>query len=245
MVEHLWTIEHREERHIKRHTRYARLFVGLQVAITKLLSLEERALLVVALAIGDIAVTASIGEAIAVLEPTHSSLVVRIGGVVPAEHTLVDEFRTLATHVRTPVLKDEVCILGYCLDTLLVVIGDMIHSIVGSTAQAVTQVHTETIDLVLGEPIVERTNHHLLSRREIVVPILIDIIWVRRCDIKPWVVLEVITVRIELIHWVETRIVVEHHIEDHSDTTLVALINESLHLLWCTIGLVKREVVVR
>ena len=84
-----------------------------------------------------------------------------------------------------------------------------------------------------------------MCRFKIVVPILIDIISVRRINIEPWIMLEFIAIRIEFVHWVKTSCMVKYHIKNHCYTTFVALINKNLELLRSTIRFVKREIVIR
>ena len=156
MIEHLRTIKECEECHIQRYARYASFLVSFQVAITPLFSLEECTLLVVALTVGHIVIFVSSREVITFFEPTHSGLVVSVGSVIPAHHTRINELWTLRTHIATPVLKNHIGSRRNGLDTLLVVVLDIAHRRVGSrTAKTMTEVHTETIDLVLGQPILE------------------------------------------------------------------------------------------
>ena len=107
-----------------------------------------------------------------------------------------------------------------------------------------TQIKTETIHLILSQPILQSTNKHFVSRLKIVIPIFINIISVRSCNIEPWIMLKIIAPRIKFIHWVKTCSMIEHHIKNNSNTTLVTFIDESLHLFRCSICFVQRKIVV-
>ena len=156
VVEHLRTIEESEESHIQRYARCASLLASLECSITPLLSLEECTFLVVALTVGNIVIFVCRREIIAIFEPSHSCLVVGIGGVIPAHHTCINELWTLRTHIAPPVLENHVCIRRNGFYAILIVVFDIANrSVRLGTAKSVAKVHTEAVHLVLGKPVSE------------------------------------------------------------------------------------------
>ena len=132
--------------------------------------------------------------------------------------------------------------MGY--DSVLIVVGDIGVGIEGLTAEAVTKVHTESIDFVFIEPVIEGAGKHLTRLREIMIPVLIDIIAVRRIGIEPGVPLEVFAIRIEHILRIKTCSVIEDHIDDYRHAATVKRVHELFEALRRTVGLIDSEIVV-
>ena len=153
--------------------------------------------------------------------------------------------RTLRTHITTPMLQNHIRVGSDCLHTVIVVVFQISNSGIGLVrAKTVTEVQTETVHFVFRQPILQRTGKHLLCRCKSVVPIFIDVIAVRCIDIEPRVVRQIGSVRIEFVHRVETRRMVEHHVNDNGHTAFVALIDERLVHFLRTVRLIRRKIVV-
>ena len=108
-----------------------------------------------------------------------------------------------------------------------------------------TQIQTESVHLILRQPIFECTDEHLMSRFKTVIPVLIDVIAMRWINIKPRVLRQFRSIRIQLIHRVQTRSMVEYHIKNYRYTAFVALIDELLVHRLGAVSSVRREIVVR
>ena len=175
-------------------------FIGCHIAGTPTFCFVLHTLFVVTLAVGYVAVLVGIRKAIAVLEPTHSRLHVRVSRIVPAQHTLLYQSWTLCTHIRSPVLKNEirftvrvaVSLLSSRQHTVLIVMRDIIHQFLVivrclSTAatETVTKIHTVTVHLVLLNPIFECAGEHIACRCEVMIPFLIDIVVMRYLGTEP------------------------------------------------------------
>ena len=142
-------------------------------------------------------------------------------------------------------LQNHIRVGSDCLHTVIVVVFQISNSGIGLVrAKTVTEVQTETVHFVFRQPILQRTGKHLLCRCKSVVPIFIDVIAVRCIDIEPGVVRQIGSVRIEFVHRVETRRMVEHHVDDNGHTAFVALINERLVHFLRTVRLIRRKIVV-
>ena len=127
MVEHLRTIQQRQERHIYRYSTNTLFSISLQITITPLLNLEECTFFIVALAVRHISVTVGIRERITILQPTHSRLIVSIRGIIPAKHTITDKFTAVTIAIISPMLQNHICIWRNCFHAFLVVIFYITH----------------------------------------------------------------------------------------------------------------------
>ena len=110
---------------------------------------------------------------------------------------------------------------------------------------AVRRIETVAIHFVLFEPVLECTFEHRVRGSKTMIPVLIDVVRVRRGDIEPRVLCEVGTVRIQLVHRVETRRVVQHHIQNDGNAAFVTLVNERLDLLLRAVSAVRCKIMVR
>ena len=143
-------------------------------------------------------------------------------------------------------LTDHIGVGSNRLDTLVIIILEVFNGrvrLIGT--QTMTEVQTETVHLILRQPVFQRTDEHLMRRFETMVPVLIDIIRVRSGHIKPGIARQIRTVRIEFVHRVQTRSMVEHHIENNRYTAFVALVDELLIHRLGAVRSVRREIVVR
>ena len=142
--------------------------------------------------------------------------------------------------------QNHIRIRSHRFDTVVVVVFEVGYRGVGLIrTQTVTEVQTESVHFVLRQPVFQRTGEHLLRRCKTMVPVLVHIIAVRCVDIEPGVVSQIRTVRIELVHRVQACRMVEHHIQDHRYSAFVALVDELLVHRLRTVGLIRREIVIR
>ncbi len=249
LIEHVRTIEQHIESNIQRHAMAANGFVGFHCAVAILFGFEEVALLVVAVAVGYIAVAfvGTVGiESIAIFEPAHGGLTVGIvqpATASPAHHALVHERG--CGWIAAPVFLNEIGIARGSFHRRIIFRKICAKRVAVCSTKAVRQVHAVAIDFVLGEPVLQRTLKHGFGRFEIVVPILVNIVAVRRCNIEPRIVLQIIAIGIEFVHWVQSSGVVEHHIQYHRNAAFVALVDERFQVVFAAVGLIGRKIVVR
>ena len=244
--QHVRTVQQHVKRHVLRYPTQTSRGIALQVTGAVRLAFILHALFVVRLAISYIAVLIGVSKTVTFLQPSHSCLAIRITRVVPALHTITNQLRTLGAHIAAPVLQNHIGCRRNGFDSVVVVVFQVRYRrvrLVGT--QTMTQVQTETVHLILRQPVFQRTRKHLSRRRETVIPVLVHIVAVRGFHIEPRVVRQVRTVRIELVHRIQTRRMVEHHIQNHGYTALVALVDKLLVHRLRTIRLVRREIVIR
>ena len=84
-----------------------------------------------------------------------------------------------------------------------------------------------------------------MRRFETMIPVLIHIVAVRRGHIKPGIACQVRTVRIEFVHRVQSRRMVEHHIDNHRHAAFVALVDELLVHRLRAVCFIRRKIMVR
>ena len=243
---HVRSVQQHIERYVLRHTSQAGCGIGLQISIAVFLCFVLHAFLVMGLAIGHIAVFIGFAKTVSVFEPSHRRLAIRVSGVGPTLHAVTNQLRTLRAHVTAPMLKNHICIRRNGFNTLVVIVLQIVYcGIRFIRTKTVTQVKTVPVHFVLLQPVLEGADKHLVRRLKTVIPILIDIVGVRRVDIKPRVAGQVRSVRIEFIHRIITRSMVEHHIKNNGNTALVALVDELLVHRLRAVGPIRRKIVVR
>ena len=84
-----------------------------------------------------------------------------------------------------------------------------------------------------------------MRRFEIMVPVFINIVAMRWIDIKPRIIRQVRTIRIEFVHRIETCCMIKHHVQNNRHTTFVALVNELFEHLRCPVCFIQSKIVIR
>ena len=108
--------------------------------------------------------------------------------------------------------------------------------------ESLGEVETEAVDIVLLHEIYEISLEIVTDERRFVVDVMEHIVIVLCSDIEPRVVRCCGTaVLVELRKWTASAGMVINHIEKDSHSPLVALIDEFLVILSCTVGLIESE----
>ena len=153
LPDHVWPVEQYVEDDVFGDTAESCIFIGFDGSVSVGFALVLHAFFVVAFAVTNISVFVGICERV-VGEPSHSSLAIGIGYVLPAEHTSVDELRAFAAHVSAPVFEDEVSIGGNGFDAFFVVVFEVFDGCVSDgVAESVAEIESVSVHFVFSQPI--------------------------------------------------------------------------------------------